>query len=62
MVDMVAESCQAVVNTSEIEIQTNELTQEIKIENTYKFLETLDAKTLATIMGKCHVILQAKLS
>ena len=62
VVDMVARSCQAVVNTSEIEIQTNELTQEIKIENTYKFLETLDAKTLATIMGKCHVILQAKLS
>ena len=57
-----SESCQAIVDTIDAENQTDEQTNEIKAQQFYMFLETLDAKTLATVNGKCHAILQEKIN
>ena len=62
VVDTAAEGCQAVPDTSETQIQTNELTKEAKIQETYKLFKQLDAKTLAIVIGNGHAIMQEKLS
>ena len=62
VVNTVAGSCQAIAETLEAEIQTTELTEEIKLQETYNFLQTLDVKTLSSVIGKLHGFLNEKIS
>ena len=58
----VDEGCQAVVESSHAEIQTAELTVEMKLEKVLELFGQLDAKTLAVVIGKGHSVLQEKLT
>ena len=57
-----SESCQAIADTVESQTQTDEQENEIKIQQFYMFLETLNAKTVSTVVGKCVKILQEKIN
>ena len=56
-----SESCQAIADTVESQTQTDEQENEIKIQQFYMFLETLNAKTVSTVVGKCAEILHEKI-
>lgn len=61
-VNTTAKSCQAIVDTSEVGLQTSPISQEEKIQNMYDLAKIFDANTLSKVIGGFHGILQEKIS
>ena len=61
-VNFTAKSCQAIVDMSEVGLQTSPISQEEKIQNMYDLANNFDANTLSKVIGGFHGILQEKIS